>query len=149
MKFNWGTGIFLFYTFFVGSLIFQVYKSTQYNNHLVVENYYEEDLAYQKKYEKQANSLNLKQSLSIRYDQSNGVVVFQFPEEFQQVKGNILFYRASDKDKDLKLPIQLNEVGQMSINAHKFQAGNWSIQVDWVGDNKPFFDEKTIFIPTP
>ena len=65
MKFNWGTGIFLFYTFFAVTLFFQVYQSTQYDNHLVVDNYYEKDIQYQVQYEKIANSLGLEEKVAI------------------------------------------------------------------------------------
>jgi hypothetical protein len=44
MKFNWGTGIAIFYIIFVVSLVFQVFKSRQYDHSLVVDNYYEEDI---------------------------------------------------------------------------------------------------------
>ena len=52
MKINWGTGIFIFYSLFVGALVFQLVKSFQYDNSLVVENYYEKDLNYQEQYNK-------------------------------------------------------------------------------------------------
>ncbi len=36
MKFNWGTGIALFYSLFMITMIYMVYQSTQHNRNLVV-----------------------------------------------------------------------------------------------------------------
>jgi len=44
MKFNWGTGIFTFLILFIATLAFVLYKSRQYHNSLVMNNYYELDL---------------------------------------------------------------------------------------------------------
>lgn len=146
MKFNWGTGIFIFYTLFATSLFFQVYKSTQYDRHLVAENYYEKDLAYQTQYEKEANSLGLKEGMEIKYEETTATVQFQFPKDLQGVAGTVLFYRASDKKQDIVLPITLDERNEMILNTDKFSKGFWRIEVDWKANGKEYFDETAIKI---
>ena len=49
-KFHWGYGIALFFTAFVVFILTAVFTSTKENIHLVTEDYYAEELAYQKRF---------------------------------------------------------------------------------------------------
>ena len=66
MKINWGTGIAIFFSVFVLSLVYQVYRSTQYDHSLVSDQYYADDLRYQEHYDKLANAQSLEKDLQIR-----------------------------------------------------------------------------------
>lgn len=144
MKFNWGTGIFLFYSIFAASLFFQVYKSTQYDYHLVVENYYEKDLAYQSHYEKIENSQALQTPLQINYSNKQKMIELIFPDGVGAIQGTVLFYRSSDKKMDVQLPIVINDEQKMMIKSDKFSDGYWRVEVDWEADGKAYFDKKQI-----
>jgi nitrogen fixation protein FixH len=146
MKFNWGTGIFLFYTIFAGSLFYQVYKSTQYDNSLVAENYYEKDLAYQSMYDRKMNSLRLENPMSIEYYSEINSVEFLFPKDLKAITGKILFYRASDEKLDMEFPIQLNELNEMKISTENFKRGRWTAEVEWDSGEKGYFDKKILGI---
>ena len=52
MRINWGTGLFIFFTFFVLTLAFVLYKSRQIDNALVFDDYYAEDIKYQQHFDK-------------------------------------------------------------------------------------------------
>lgn len=146
-KINWGTGIFLFYTFFATTLFYQVYRSTQYDHSLVVENYYEKDLAYQNTFDKLNNSQSLKNPLQIHYDEILRLVEIEFPAEIKNIKGSVLFYRASDKKEDTLLPIQLATDNCMTIFVRSLKPGLWKIEIDWEGDNTPYLDREMIIVP--
>ena len=148
MKFNWGTGLFLFYSIFAASLFYQVYKSTQYDNSLVVENYYEKDLAYQSMFEKKENSMRLEHGLDIAYIPSTQMVKLSFPEELGSIDGKILFYRANDKSKDISLSIYTDAANEMVVPVKDLINGQWKVEVDWQANKTPYFDEKTILIKT-
>jgi len=137
MKINWGKGIFIFYVFFVGVLIFQVYKSTTYDHYLVADNYYEKDITYQSLFDKKQNSLNLDNPLEIEYNST-------VPNQMKSVNGDILFYRADDKKKDLKFVINTDDNNEMTIPTSSLQDGYWNVQIDWTAMNTSFFDEKEI-----
>ena len=64
MKFNWGTGIAIFLILFIGALIWVLYQSRQVDNSLVSDTYYQEDLMYQKKYEKLENYAKLTEKVN-------------------------------------------------------------------------------------
>jgi nitrogen fixation protein FixH len=147
MKFNWGTGIFLFYTIFAISLFYQVYVSTKYSNDLVEENYYEKDLAYQSRFERIQNSQALSQPMEINYMADQKRVDLIFPAGENQPTGNVRLYRADDEKKDLRIPVEIDEEGRMPLNAKKLTPGMWKVEVEWDMDGTEFFNTKTIFIP--
>jgi len=147
MKISWGTGIFLFYSFFAATLFYQVYKSTQYDNSLVVDNYYEKDLSYQQTINKLKNSAVLTTGLQINYYDILQLVELEFPAEFENITGTIQFYRASNKKEDVNLPIELGGDKCMNIFIRTLKPGLWKIEVDWIGDGTPFLDREMIVIP--
>lgn len=147
MKINWGTGIFLFYTFFATTLFYQVYKSTQYDHSLVVEDYYAKDLAYQSTFDKLENSMRLETPLQINYQKAINKVILSFPKNMTDLSGDILLYRASDKKSDLHLPIKVNSNNEMDIVMDGLQAGKWKIEVDWKGNQSSFLDRLIVEIP--
>ena len=142
MKFTWGTGIFLFYALFAAMLVFQVIKSTQYDHSLVVEEYYEEDLNYQEKYNKIQNSLNLEVPLQFNYEEESGLLVLDFPFEGSAVEGKVLFYRPSTSRMDVEFPLNVDASGKMVIPTGNLPQGRWVVEVDWQANDTEFFDEK-------
>lgn len=147
MKISWGTGIFLFYTFFATTLFYQVYKSTQYDHSLVVENYYEKDLTYQSTLDKLNNSAALKTPLKINYYEVLELVELAFPTEMENITGSILFYRASNKKEDVQLPISLGMDKCMNVFVRTLKPGVWKVEVDWIGNGTPYLDRTIINIP--
>ena len=59
MKLHWGHGIAIFYSLFVAVLVFQVIRSTAYDNSLVSEAYYKDDINYQQHYDKLQKQLKV------------------------------------------------------------------------------------------
>lgn len=149
MKFNWGTGIFLFYTIFAISLFYQVYSSTKYSNDLVEENYYAKDIAYQSRYERIENSQALDQPMEINYLAEQKRIDLIFPTGIEQPTGKVRLYRADDEKKDLLLPVEIDGERTMPLNASSLTPGMWKIEVEWDMDGTEFFDSKAVFIAKP
>ncbi len=149
MKFNWGTGIFIFYSLFAIALFYQVYASTKYSNDLVEDDYYEKDLAYQSRYEQMENSLSLANPLSISFLKEKRIVQLDFPEGENPATGKIRFYRADDETKDLLLPVKLDDQGQMLVDISPFLNGMWKVEVEWEMDGTTYFDSESIFVGKP
>lgn len=147
MKFNWGTGIFLFYGLFATSLVFQVIKSTGYDNSLVVDNYYDEDLAYQSRYEQLSNSAGLTQKLTIGYLEQENLLRLAFPGDIGEITGNIRFYRPNDKKQDFSVSVQTKADKVMEITAKAFPSpGRWKVEVEWNAGGKDYYDEQAVDI---
>jgi hypothetical protein len=147
MKFNWGTGIAIFYTTFALFMIFMVIRSTYHDNSLVVDDYYAKDLAYQEQYDKIKNSNQLEQGLVIKNNGADRTLELTFPEGMGNIKGNVLFYRPSGSANDFSVKVDQPENGKMVIPIKEgIVTGYWIVKVDWVGDGKAFYDEKNIRI---
>jgi len=147
MKINWGTGIFLFYTFFATTLFYQVYKSTQYDHSLVVEDYYAKDLAYQSTFDKLENSMALAPPLQVAYQKKISLVSVSFPKKMQSISGTVLLYRASNKKEDIQLPIKIGIDNEMEIDVSSLAMGKWKVEIDWMGDHISYLDRAIIEIP--
>ena len=140
-KFHWGHGIAVFYCFFVAVLIYALISSFGVDHSLVVEDYYQEDLEYQSRYEKESNAIN-NQDIEVNYDASLKQILLEF-KEIESISGTAHFYRPSDKSKDFK--VSVTKVNQ-SISTEKIIGGKWIIKLDCVVDGEPIYVEKIIFI---
>lgn len=144
MKFNWGTGIALFFSIFVLSLIFQVYRSTQIDNSLVFDDYYAKDLAYQTHYNKVVNAANLKEPVVIKtIDQE---VQIQFPTEVGPVSGVINFFCPSSSAGDFSLQVQTDAEKRQNVSASGLKKGLWKVRVNWKADGKEYYSEESIVL---
>lgn len=142
MKFNWGTGIALFYSTFATVLIFAVIKSTTHDNSLVVDNYYEEDLKYQQHFDRLANTMVA--DIDFKVDNQDHLVHLQFPMYVQQ--GEILFFRPSDKTKDFKLPVSTSAAGIQVVPTNGLSNGLWKVKINWSSEGKNYYSEQTIIL---
>lgn len=147
MKFNWGTGIFLFYSIFAATLFFAVYRSTKHDHSLVVENYYEEDLNYQSRFDQIQNSRSLEAGLIIQLDRKEKMISLDFPKDKKGISGEILLYRADNKKLDQHIPIQLNAENTMLIPTKDILMGRWKMEVVWEADGQSYFDKRVLNIP--
>ncbi len=149
-KFNWGTGIFLFYSAFVFFMLSLVFMSMQQDIQLVTENYYTEGIDFQKKINQQTNVAALKEKPTIKQFE-NGTIEIKFPtsnSKTDKINGKIAFFRPSDKDLDFSLPIRLTETNNQLITK-KIKQGLWRIKMSWTqedktGNNKKFFQETVL-----
>jgi hypothetical protein len=147
MKFSWGTGIFLFYTLFALGLVFQVYKSTQYDHSLVVDDYYEHDIHYQEQYVRKVNAQALSEPVAIRLLPDERQVVIDFPAEVIQPQGTVLLYRPSDKRFDQQIPLVMDRNGQMKIGIEELLVGRWAVRITWAENGKEYFVEDEVNVP--
>ncbi len=146
MKLNWGTGIAIFYSIFVISLVAIVIKSTTIDHSLVSEQYYADDLNYQAQYNKLSNSLGLAQDLQVALNDAQGNVEFRFPEQAGEPAGEIVFFCPSDSKSDFRIAIQPDEHNRQTVPVAGLKPGLWRVKVDWQADGKAFFKEVVITI---
>ncbi|WP_375560073.1 FixH family protein [Bernardetia sp. OM2101] len=150
-KFNWGTGIFLFYSAFVIFMLSLVVMSMQQKIELVTENYYTKGVDFQSQINEQSNVAALVEKPTIK-QLENGNVEIKFPNsdnsETSKIMGEISFFRPSDKDLDFTVPIQLEKTKNQIIT-QKIEQGLWKVKLSWtqqdkIGNDKKFFQETTL-----
>jgi hypothetical protein len=147
MKFNWGTGIAIFYSVFVLAMVAAVIRSTQFDNSLVSDHYYADDLNYQQHYNKLVNSQSLEQDLEIAKNREKGMVELKFPGNLENISGEIHFFCPSGSRLDFKIPVQTDEKNQQLVPLQKLKKdGLWRVKVDWKADNTAYYKEVVITI---
>ncbi|MBK6496670.1 MAG: FixH family protein [Saprospiraceae bacterium] len=147
MKFNWATGLTLFFILFIGTLVFVVYKSTQVHDSLVVENYYEEDINYQKHYDKRQNTADLSVKVLVDYNKSDQEILFTFPvDSLSSASGKILLYNPYSEKSDVNYDIKTDANGSFKIPIKDVKSGRWKLKIDWITGSKSYYQEEEIII---
>lgn len=146
MKLNWGFSIALFYIVFMSVLLYFVIKSTTYDNSLVMENYYEQDLKYQSHFDKMVNTQNMSEKVNIINNHKEGQIELQFPETMKMSTGSVHFFCPQTKHKDLKVDLKLDQDGLMKINSGQFTSGRWKVKLDWEDNGKSFYTETELIL---
>jgi hypothetical protein len=143
---NWGTGILITIIIFMTiTILTGIYLMNQ-DVQLVTENYYEKDLKYQQQIDKMNRTAALDEKTEIKFDGS--IVEIIFPESFkyQNISGEVYFYRPSDKKKDFILPLSLSSELKQIIPVTRIDKGFWRIKLSWSSDGSEYYNERAITI---
>jgi len=146
MKFNWGTGIALVYGLFAVTMVAFVLRSRAHDPGLVSKDYYNLDLNYQAHLDKRHNAAALEVGLKTQYDADKQVIRLQFPSKAGVPAGKIKCFRSSTVRDDMFLDIKTDPTGIMEIPAERLATGLWNIEVDWQGNNVPYFHETVVTV---
>ena len=146
IKFNWGTGIFIFITLFLLTNAFVIYKSFQQRNDLVEEEYYPQGLEYQKQIDRFANANALIGKIKIT--EEAGELIISYPSEFKDktVKGLVIFFRPSDEKADFQDSISFDKAMIQKIPVQNMVKGKYVAKFFWVMQGKEYAYESTLRI---
>ncbi|MFC1475013.1 FixH family protein [Candidatus Zixiibacteriota bacterium] len=144
----WGKGVYLLYGSFVFFILAMVLFSSMQDFHLVEDNYYQKEINYQSMIEKNENYLSLAQKPVWMINHQEKVIILKFPEPFvnDEVTGEIIFFRPSDKAKDINVNLDIDQSGLQIISTENFIKGKWKIKVNWQADDKRYYFEDIFFI---
>lgn len=146
MKFHWGHGVGVLYASFVAFMLFLVYKTSTVDLSLVTKDYYKDEIEYQQRIDKKRNSAALADKLNIQWLHEENKVRVSFPKGITSVSGEILLYRPSDSEQDLKIPIQPNAENFQDVSFASLKKGLWRVKVEWKSGDKEYLDEKPLII---
>lgn len=143
---SWGTKIAALYIGFILLIGTMVFMCMNQKIDLVSDDYYEKELAFQSRITEMNNSNALSEKIS--HDISSNELHLQFPSEFKnkEIKGEVFLFRPSDASKDVKMPIQLNDL-EFSIPLKKLYKGLYKMQISWSAKSISYFTEEIIVIP--
>jgi hypothetical protein len=146
MKFNWGTGIFIFIALFIMVVVAFIIYTSNLDINMVEEKYYDKELAYQDQIDRINNTTALTWKINIK--QEPGIMIIQFPIQEPPLtpEGTLLFYRPSDPQKDFSIPLQLNDSSRQVIGIGAIDKGKWVIKMDWKMGGKDYYYEEEAFI---
>lgn len=144
-KFHWGYGIALFFTVFVVFILTAVFTSTKENIHLVTEDYYAEELAYQKRIDQISNTNSLNGKVDIKALENHFEIAF--PGNTEEISGEINFFRPSNSALDQSFAINLDTNGKQLIATNNLVKGYYRIKVTWSMQGRDFYKEEPIYLP--
>jgi hypothetical protein len=146
IKFNWGTGIFIAIVSFMAFILTFVYKSFSDENvhQLVSEDYYKDELHYQKEIDKLNNAAGLMENIVL--SNSDIGITIQFPKDkdFNKIKGKVYFQRLSNEKLDFEKDIDLKS-SNMLIPDSLLISGKWIVKIDWQYDDQEYLLKESWF----
>lgn len=142
MKFNWGTGIVIFFLFFATSMILAVVATTRHPPQLMQHDYYALDLNYQDRLEKKQNAVALLVPPTVVFQTAGNVLLVRLPAGMIAQNGTVHCYRSATTQDDLSTSFE--NTAELSIQAAGLQFGRWHIELDWVADGKKYFWETVL-----
>ena len=147
IKIGWGTGIVIAMISFMIFILSFVYKSMaldEYHHELVSEDYYKDELHYQKEIDKLNNAKTLKQDIVL--SNSKEGILLQFPKDLDQnkISGSIFFQRLSNKKLDFLLDLSLDNHQQL-IPDKNLVSGKWIVKIDWKHGNEEYLFKDSWF----
>jgi hypothetical protein len=146
MKISWGIIIITIFTLFSAGIITMVAISMSKNTDLVSDNYYEQEIKYQKQIDLLKNSAEYRDKISASSEENEIVVNFSGIENKGNLSGEMEFYRTSDAKKDFKINISPDSQGVQKINSDLMDRGLWKIKISIVSGGNNYFVEKNIFL---
>lgn len=147
IKFNWGTGIFIFIVMFLIAMLTVVFLSFRQNNELVEAEYYPQGIEYQKQIDRMAKAKLL--SAPIAVEQVSGNLVLTYPEEFRTVgfdEGKVFFYRPSAEKADMLEVMQPDSSLSQIFSLSRFTPGKYVIKLSWSMKGEQYYDEQPVMI---
>ena len=145
-KISWGTGIVIAFVIFMGGITtIAVYLMNQDVN-LVADDYYDQEIKYQQQIDriKRTKKLDTKNIITF-----NGTTVnVTIPKSLlkSNLTGEIYFYRPSDENSDIKIPLHTDSLGLQVVPVSSLEKGLWTVKVNWLTSEIEYFVEKRIFI---
>jgi len=132
-KLNWGQSLALAmfaFMVFILSFVYKTFTRDSYNHHLVSDNYYQDEIVFQKEIDAKSNASKLSEKVTL--SNSNEGIVIKFPTEISQdaITGKIKIMRPNTDKLDLMIPIKL-ENHKMIIPKKNLIKGVWNIRIDW------------------
>ncbi len=145
MKISWGHKILFTYLAFVVGIMSMVYLTSLQSRELVSDNYYAEELAYQKIIDQSANTASL--SAAVKVEQQTDKLIIRLPEELQnkQSSGKWSLYFAADSKKDVNGNFETKS-GVSTILLPAKASGSYKMILNWETAGKTYYFEKMIFL---
>ena len=146
IKISWGTGIVIAFVIFMGGTISTAVYLMNQDVNLVAENYYDQEINYQQHIDRMERTNQLQKKQIISFD--GAIVRINIPNSVlsERLSGEIYFYRPSDSNSDIKIPLVPDSSGVHVIPVESLEKGYWKIKVNWLSNGKDYFSEDRILI---
>ena len=146
MRISWGQKITFVYVLFVCGILFLVFQSSRQRVDLVTEQYYEEEIEYQRRIDesKRADALSEK----VKVTQAGNGLTVRLPAEFEgrNVAVEAHLYCPSDERNDIRMETATLDRG-FRIEWPAGRKGLHILKLNWSSEGISYYSEQNVFIP--
>lgn len=142
---NWGVKIFIAFVVFGIAVISVVIFLVNQKVDMVTDNYYEKELLYQDQINKIERTRAYKKPL-IEFTGNEIVIKYPNKPSLNEKTDFVLFYRPSDKNMDIKLPVNIDSSNSQVLKTSTMQKGYWKIQINWTSEGLGYYYEDSFFL---
>ena len=133
MKFNWGTGIFIFLILFVVGAVGFVIFTLQFDVNLVHKDYYEKGVDYSEQMRMDTRSATFKDAIQVISDDKFLVMAIEESLSSKIDSGNVLLFRPSDSKRDINIPVEKNS-SNISFSKNDLIHGRYILKFSWYSE---------------
>jgi FixH len=146
MKMNWGWNMAILYGAFVIGIMFMVIKARSEKVELVVPDYYNQELQYEKRIEATRNA-QAHSGMVQTIQMSNMLIVTLPPECLEQnANGNMKIYCPADMQFDKVYDLSLDSLSSQSLDVSDVRKGINILKVQWSMNGKEYYNEQAVYI---
>ena len=133
-----------FFSFTVGLVVWAVHQKVD----LVSPNYYDDEIAFQKRIDDVKRTEPVRGMVSVVYDTAAQTVIIKVPDVRHRIdtKGSVQFYRPSDERLDRTVPLALDSSGEQMFDAKVLANGLWKVHLQWVESGKDYYFDQTLVL---
>ncbi|MBS1570851.1 MAG: FixH family protein [Bacteroidetes bacterium] len=139
-KFSWGHGVVVALALFMGFILFMVFvfPNGKQNSEMVSDNYYEDELHFQKVIDSKKNAEQLEEKPV--YSETNEGIKITFPNNIVPDGKKIDFslFRTDDKNLDVNKTLNLSNNSDFIIPKEILVKGSYTLKVKWEIDKKGY-----------
>lgn len=145
----WPWAIIGFFVVFVSCVFSFVIFATHQPMDLVRQDYYEEELRYQKQIDSDRRTRSLLEQVSVRYEPKPEQLVIALPPAATRnaTQGTVHLYRPSDAQLDRHLDLSVDGSARQTLDVQGMKPGLWKLRLSWVTDGETYSHEETLVIP--
>ena len=145
MKFNWGIGIALFLTLFMGAMISFVIFAWRQDVNLVHQDYYEKGVDYSARMDMDTRSAPFTDLISV--DNHGDSVCITFPKILASRidSGNVLFFRPSGHLLDATFPMTFRD-SLIFADKATLATGRYIVKISWFSGGQTFEVDKSYVV---
>ena len=114
-----------------------------YEHDLVVEKYYQKELAYQEEIDAEENLKLFSERITGKRVENGWLLTFPPEMENLNIEGKVFLYRPSNKQLDFGFPIELSGLNLL-IPDKRLLDGRWNIILDWEYQGKSYLYKDSI-----
>lgn len=146
IKLNWGFGVVVAFVGFISFIMYFIVSmmtNEKYDYDLVTEEYYKQELSYQKEIDLEKTTQLV--GMQVQTAKVAEGLQITFPEKIDPklVSGTMFLYRPSNKQQDFEIPISLSD-SHLLIPNNRLKDGRWNIQIKWSYNGQQFLTKEQL-----